>query len=222
MKNYGIFDVLGPVMIGPSSSHTAGAEKLGRAARSIAEENIKSVVFYLHGSFAKTYRGHGTDRALVAGILGMEPDDERIKDSFKIAENAGIDVRFVESDLGDVHPNTVRIEITTTDGTLVNVTGSSIGGGNIVVTNINGDTVEFSGEYPVILVKHFDKRGMISKITFALALGNINIATLKVGRTMKGDIATTVIETDNKVSKDVVKELQALDGVLNVKAINLI
>lgn len=222
MKNYGIFDVLGPVMIGPSSSHTAGAEKLGRAARSIAEENIKSVVFYLHGSFAKTYRGHGTDRALVAGILGMEPDDERIKDSFKIAEDAGIDVRFIESDLGDVHPNTVRIEITKTDDTLVNVTGSSIGGGNIVVTNINGDSVEFSGEYPVILVKHFDKRGMISKITFALALGNINIATLKVGRTMKGDIATTVIETDNKVSKDVVKELQALDGVLNVKAINLI
>lgn len=222
MKNYGIFDVLGPVMIGPSSSHTAGAEKLGRAARSIAEENIKSVVFYLHGSFAKTYRGHGTDRALVAGILGMEPDDERIKDSFKIAKDAGIDVQFVESDLGDVHPNTVRIEITKTDGTLINVTGSSIGGGNIVVTNINGDSVEFSGEYPVILVKHFDKRGMISKITFALALGNINIATLKVGRTMKGDIATTVIETDNKVSKDVVKELHALDGVLNVKAINLI
>lgn len=222
MKNYGIFDVLGPVMIGPSSSHTAGAEKLGRAARSIAEENIKSVVFYLHGSFAKTYRGHGTDRALVAGILGMEPDDERIKDSFKIAKDAGIDVQFVESDLGDAHPNTVRIEITKTDGTLVNVTGSSIGGGNIVVTNINGDSVEFSGEYPVILVKHFDKRGMISKITFALALGNINIATLKVGRTMKGDIATTVIETDNKVSKDVVKELHALDGVLNVKAINLV
>lgn len=222
MKNYGIFDVLGPVMIGPSSSHTAGAEKLGRAARSISEENIKSVVFYLHGSFAKTYRGHGTDRALVAGILGMEPDDERIKNSFKIAKDAGIDVRFVESDLGDVHPNTVRIEITKTDGTLVNVTGSSIGGGNIVVTNINGDSVEFSGEYPVILVKHYDKRGMISKITFALALGNINIATLKVGRTMKGDIATTVIETDNKVSKDVVKELHALDGVLNVKAINLI
>lgn len=222
MKNYGVFDVLGPIMIGPSSSHTAGAEKLGRAARSIAEENIRSVTFYLHGSFAKTYSGHGTDRALVAGILGMEPDDERIRESFKIAKDAGIDVHFVESDLGDVHPNTVKIEITKADGSVVSITGSSIGGGNIIITNINEDSVEFGGEYPVIIIKHYDKRGMISKVTFALALGNINIATLKVGRTMKGDIATTVIETDNLVSMDVVKELKALDGVINVKAINLI
>lgn len=221
MKNYGVFDVLGPVMIGPSSSHTAGAEKLGRAARSIAEGDIKSVAFYLHGSFSKTYRGHGTDRALVAGILGMKPDDERIRDSFKVAEDAGIDIQFIKADLGDVHPNTVKMEITKTNGNLVSVTGSSIGGGNIVVTDINGDSVEFGGEYPVILVKHNDRRGMISKITFALALGNINIATLKVGRTMRGDIATTLIETDNMVSKDVVSEITAVDGVINVKAINL-
>lgn len=220
MKNYSIFDILGPVMIGPSSSHTAGAERLGRVAKRIAGDNFKSVTFYLHGSFAKTYRGHGTDRALVAGILGMETYDERIKNSFDIARDKGIDIEFIETDLGDVHPNTAKIVIHKNDGSDVSITGSSIGGGSIMVTNIDGDDMEFSGEYPVIIIKHTDKRGMISKISFALAMSEINIATLKVGREIKGEIATTVIETDTNIMKEVISELSKIDSVISVRAVN--
>ena len=222
MKEYSLFDILGPIMIGPSSSHTAGAERLGRAAKQIAGEGIQSVIFYLHGSFAKTYKGHGTDRALIAGILGMETYDERIKDSFEIAQKQGIGIEFVEADLGDVHPNTVKIVITKDDSTTVSVTGSSIGGGNIVIINIDGDDVEFTGNYPVILIKHIDKRGMISKISFALAMNEINIATLKVSRVLKGDVATTVVETDSNVTSTVLEEISTIDSVVSVRAVNRI
>jgi L-serine dehydratase len=219
MKNYSAFDILGPVMVGPSSSHTAGAARLGRAARCIAQNNFNSVTFYLHGSFAKTYRGHGTDRALVAGILGMETHDERIKDSLKIAEENGIDVKFIESDLGDVHPNTVKIVLNRNDGTSITVTGSSVGGGSISIISIDDDPVDINGEYPVVIIKHSDKRGMVSKITFAVALGDVNIATLKVGRETKGEVATTVIETDNIVPEDTIREIAKIDGVISVRAI---
>lgn len=222
MKNYSVFDILGPVMIGPSSSHTAGAERLGRAAKRIAGEGFKSVTFYLHGSFAKTYKGHGTDRALIAGILGMETYDERIKNSFDIAKEKGIKIEFIEADLGDVHPNTVKIVIHKDDGSDVSVTGSSIGGGSILITNIDGDDMEFSGEYPVIIIKHTDKKGMISKISFALAMNEINIATLKVTREIKGETATTVVETDTNISKEVISEISKIDSVLSVRAVNAI
>lgn len=220
MKNYSAFEILGPIMIGPSSSHTAGAARLGRAARFIAKSDFESVTFYLHGSFAKTYRGHGTDRALVAGILGMETYDERIKESFKIAEEKGIGIKFIETDLGDVHPNTVKIVLKRSDGTTVSVTGSSVGGGNIAIIDIDGDPLELNGQYPVIIVKHRDARGMISKISFAVALGNINIATLKVGRESKGEVATTVIETDNVIPVGIVKEIEKIDGVISVRALS--
>ena len=222
MKNYSVFDILGPVMIGPSSSHTAGAERLGRAAKRIAGDDFKSVTFYLHGSFAKTYKGHGTDRALVAGILGMETYDERIKNSFDIAKENGIDIEFIETDLGDVHPNTVKIVIHKNDGINVTLTGSSIGGGSISIINIDGDDMEFSGEYPVIIIKHQDKKGMISKISFALAMSEINIATLKVSREVKGETATTVVETDNNVPIEVVNEISKIDSVISVRAVNAI
>lgn len=220
MKNYSAFEILGPVMIGPSSSHTAGAARLGRAARHIAQKDFVSAVFYLHGSFAKTYRGHGTDRALVGGILGMETSDERIKESIEIAEEKGIDIEFIETDLGDVHPNTVKIVLKRKDGTNVSVTGSSVGGGNILIIDIDGDTLELNGQYPVIIIKHKDIRGMISKISFAVALGNINIATLKVGRESKGEIATTVIETDNIIPESIIKEIGKIDGVISVRALS--
>lgn len=222
MKNYSIFDILGPIMIGPSSSHTAGAERLGRAAKRIAGSGIKSVTFYLHGSFAKTQKGHGTDRALVAGILGMETYDERIKNSFDIAKEKGIAISFEEVDLGDVHPNTVKILIHKEDDTNVEVIGSSIGGGSISIISIDGDAMEFSGEYPVIIIKHGDKRGILSKISFALAMGDINIAALKVDREMKGEVATTVVETDHDISKELVEELRGIDSVISVRAINKI
>lgn len=219
MKNYGAFEILGPIMIGPSSSHTAGAGRLGKAAGLIADNDFSSVAFYLHGSFAKTYRGHGTDRALVAGILGMESSDERIKRSLEIAEEMGIGVEFIEADLGDVHPNTVKIVLKRKDGTSISVTGSSVGGGDIRIIDIDGDLVDLNCQYPVIIIKHMDVRGMISKISFAIALGNINVATLKVGRESKGEVATTVIETDNIVSEGILEEIRKIDGVVSVRAL---
>lgn len=222
MKNYSVFDILGPIMIGPSSSHTAGAERLGLIAKRISGDDFNAVTFYLHGSFAKTHKGHGTDRALVAGILGLETNDERIKYSFDIASEKGISVKFEEADLGDVHPNTVKIVIHKTDGTDVSVTGSSIGGGSVIVTEIDDDAMNFSGDYPVIIIKHLDKKGMISKISFALAMNNINIATLKVSRIIKGETATAVVETDTNISNTILDELSKIDGVLTVRAVNSI
>lgn len=222
MSNISVFDIMGPVMIGPSSSHTAGAERLGKAARTIGGSEIKAADFYLHGSFAKTYKGHGTDRALVAGILGMETDDENIKESFQLAEAQGIKIQFHEVDLGEVHPNTVRIALTKTDGTQVTVTGSSIGGGNIMITNIDGDDVEFTGKFPVVIIRHRDKPGMLSKISLIIALYGINIATLKVGRQTKGQTATTVIESDNVIPDEAVEEIQRIDSVSSVRSLDAI
>ncbi|WP_069649715.1 L-serine ammonia-lyase, iron-sulfur-dependent subunit beta [Caloranaerobacter ferrireducens] len=220
MKNYSTFDILGPIMIGPSSSHTAGAARLGKVAMEIAGNDFETVTFYLHGSFAKTYKGHGTDRALVAGILGMEPYDERLRNSLNIAKEKGIKIRFVETDLGYEHPNTVKIVFYMKDGGKVDVTGSSIGGGSIVITNINGYNVEFSGMYPTLVIKHIDKKGIISKVTTVLAKHDINIATMKVNRKTKGKEASMIIETDHKINSIVIEELQNIKEIINVKAIN--
>lgn len=220
MKNYSTFDILGPIMIGPSSSHTAGAARLGKVAMEIAGSNFEAVTFYLHGSFAKTYKGHGTDRALVAGILGMEPYDERLRNSLNIAKENGIKIKFVETDLGYEHPNTVKIVFYMKDCSKIHITGSSIGGGNIVITNINGYNVEFSGVYPTLVIRHIDKKGIISKVTTVLAKHDINIATMKVNRKTKGKEASMIIETDHKINSIVIEELQNIKEIINVKAIN--
>ncbi|MFZ5354416.1 MAG: L-serine ammonia-lyase, iron-sulfur-dependent subunit beta [Bacillota bacterium] len=222
MSNISVFEILGPVMIGPSSSHTAGAEKLGKAARSIGGSDFDEVEFHLHGSFAHTYKGHGTDKALAAGILGMEADDERLKDSIEIAEKKGIKVVFLEADLGEVHPNTVKIVLKKEGNTTLSLTGSSIGGGNVILTQLDEDKVEISGKLYSCIIKHRDIRGMISKITAVLALNQINIATLKVGRESKGDVATTVIETDNQVMPDVVKEISKIENIISIRTVNML
>lgn len=220
MKNYSTFDILGPIMIGPSSSHTAGAARLGKVAMEIAGSNFEAVTFYLHGSFAKTYKGHGTDRALVAGILGMEPYDEKLRNSLNIAKENGIKIKFVETDLGYEHPNTVKIVFYKKDGSKIHITGSSIGGGNIVITNINGYNVEFSGVYPTLVIRHIDKKGIISKVTTVLANHDINIATMKVNRKTKGKEASMIIEADHEINSIVIEELQSIKEIINVKAIN--
>ncbi len=204
MKEFSIFDVVGPNMIGPSSSHTAGACRIGKAAYKMAAGDIKKVVFLLHGSFAKTYRGHGTDKALVGGVLGFDPDDERIKDSFDLAKKQGIEFTFQEEDLGDVHSNTVKIIVEKGNGDKIDLIGSSIGGGNIIVTEINGLTIEFTGEYDTLIISHVDKPGVIAKVTAVLALYDINIAFMRVYRHSKGQNAFMVIETDDKISPDIV------------------
>jgi L-serine dehydratase len=220
MKNYSVFDILGPIMIGPSSSHTAGAARLGKVARYISGPDFTSVTFYLHGSFAKTYRGHGTDKALVAGVLGMEPHNDKLKYSINIAKKLGISIQFIETDLGYQHPNTVKIVFNKTDGKKVEVTGSSIGGGNILITNIDGYKVKFTGEFPTLFIRHNDKKGVISKVTTVLAQKDINIATMKVNRKDKGTEASMIIETDDEISEDIVKQLSEIDNILSVRAIN--
>ncbi|MCM0646836.1 L-serine ammonia-lyase, iron-sulfur-dependent subunit beta [Clostridium swellfunianum] len=220
MRKYSAFDIIGPAMIGPSSSHTAGAARLGKVAKLVAGGKINKVKFLLHGSFAKTYRGHGTDRALVAGILGMDPWDERLRDSLKIAEDQGLDIRFLEADLGDMHPNTVKFIITKEDETTVEVLGSSIGGGNISITEIDGEPLEFTGVYPTLIIKHVDVPGMVSKVTALMSCEGINIAFMKVYRSSKGETATMIFETDNVVSEKVVEEILSLEHIKNVRVIS--
>ncbi|NLM04630.1 MAG: L-serine ammonia-lyase, iron-sulfur-dependent, subunit beta [Clostridiales bacterium] len=221
MKDYTIFDIVGPNMIGPSSSHTAGACRLGNIAYKIAEKSIKEVTFLLHGSFANTYRGHGTDKALVGGILGFDTDDERIKDSFQIAKAKGINFKFLAEYLGDVHSNTVKIIITKEDNTTVEILGSSIGGGNIVVTEINGLKLEFTGEYTTLIISHIDKPGMVSKVTAVLSEYQINIAFMRVYRHEKGQNAFMIIETDDEINNNLVIKIKDIEYVKKAYLINI-
>lgn len=221
MREYSAFDILGPIMIGPSSSHTAGAARLGKIARTISGGKIKAVKFYLHGSFAKTYKGHGTDKALVAGILGMNPWDENLKHSMEIAAKKGIKTEFIETDLGDVHPNTVKFVITKEDGKTSEIVGSSIGGGNIIITEVDGDKVEFSGIYPTILISHIDVPGMVARVSDILYKYNINIAFMRVYRkSVKGASAAMVFEVDDVISKDIIDEISKVPNIRKVTAIN--
>lgn len=220
MRDYGVFDILGPIMIGPSSSHTAGAARLAKVASIIAGDEITKVEFLLHGSFAQTYKGHGTDKALVAGILKMDPWDDNLKRSFEIAAEKGIELKFTETDLGDVHPNTVKFVITKKDDKRTEVEGSSIGGGNILVFNIDGQNVEFTGERPTILTQHKDLPGVISKISSILFDENINIANMRVYRSGKGKMATMALETDNLILEDVMDRIKNIEEIENVKFIN--
>lgn len=221
MKKYGLFDILGPVMIGPSSSHTAGAVRLGQVGRSLMDGKVTKVDFYLHGSFAKTYKGHGTDRALVAGFLGMEPSDERLKVSLDLAKEMGIEINFIQSDLGEVHPNTVKIVVNQENGRIFDVTGSSIGGGSIKIININGDEIDFSGDYPTLLVKHTDAPGVVAKVSQILYDHNINIAFMRVFRSSRGKAATMLFEVDSPVSIEVMEGLKKIEGIQSVRSLNL-
>lgn len=220
MKGIGIFDILGPIMIGPSSSHTAGAARLGKIARSIAGEDIAEVTFMLHGSFAKTYRGHGTDRALVAGILGMEPSDERLRNSLEIAKEKKIKFLFEETDLGDVHPNTVKFIMRTVNNNYCEVMGSSIGGGSIQIIEVNENEVDFTGIYETLIVTHKDVPGVINSVTSILYSENINVAFMRVFRNNKGQEATMIFEMDNKVNDEIIENVKKLELVYNVISIS--
>lgn len=220
MKRFGAFDIIGPIMIGPSSSHTAGAARLGRVARSIAGEDFHSVTFYLHGSFAHTYRGHGTDKALVAGILGMQPHDDGLRNAIEIAEEKGLKIEFLPIELENAHPNTAKIVFHKNDGSTVEVIGSSIGGGSIKINGIDGYNVDLTGEYPAIVVRQHDRKGVISNISKALAEENINIATMSVNRDNKGKEAFTIIECDGIVPEKIAKNIEKLENIISVKSIN--
>lgn len=220
MANIGIFDVLGPTMIGPSSSHTAGAARLGKIAGTIVNKPIKEVSFLLHGSFKETYKGHGTDRALVAGILGFLPDDPNLKDSISIANEKGIIIRFLPADLGQVHPNTVKFLIKDIDDIEWEVLGSSIGGGLVEILEINGKKVKITGEYPTIITCHDDIPGTVSKISTLFYENKINIAFMSLGRNQKGKDATMTLEVDTTISDKIINEIKSINGVNRVIVIN--
>ncbi len=216
-----IFDIIGPVMVGPSSSHTAGATKLGNIARRVCTDKIRIVDFYLHGSFAETFRGHGTDRALLGGVLGMNAADERIRDSFKYARESGIEVAFHTADLGDVHPNTVKIVMSCADGSAGELTGASIGGGEVRVSSINNTHIEFSGQYPTIITVHRDKPGIVARVSSIFANHSVNIAFLKVFRQSRGSEASMVIETDQEVTRSMLDEIASVPEIVKIMFVDV-
>lgn len=220
MSGIGVFDILGPIMVGPSSSHTAGAARLGKVARTIAGDEVVEVTFLLHGSFGKTYKGHGTDRALVAGIMGMNPSDERLRDSIKIAGEKGMKIKFKEQDLGEYHPNTVRFLMKCKNGNKCEVTGSSVGGGSIEIVEINGNKVKFTGAYTTIITSHKDIPGTVAKVTNILYSNKVNIAFLSLERSQRGKSATMIFEIDSKVSDELIEEIKNVEGIENVILIN--
>lgn len=215
-----VFDIIGPVMIGPSSSHTAGAARIGRIARSVLGEEPAEANVTLFGSFAETYRGHGTDRAVVGGLLGMDTDDIRIKDALTIAQDEGLKVHFKkaspESGEGDFHPNTAGLVLTGKSGKKIYIEGSSVGGGNIVVTRINEFEVSITGKYNALLVEHADKPGMIGRVTSLLGVNAINIASTKMVRQYKGANNLMVIETDQVVPDIILNKISSMSDIFSV------
>lgn len=217
MRQRSLFDIVGPVMIGPSSSHTAGAARLGALARAVVGATPRIAHIALHGSFATTGRGHGTDRALVAGLLGYAPDDERLPHALELAAEQGLSVTFAEEDLGEVHPNTARLHMTDASGREFVVQGSSLGGGDVLVTLLNDFPVEVTGELPMLVVVHQDQPGVVAAVTARLAADGINIASMQVAREKRGARALMLIETDEPLPGTVAASVAALDGVTEVR-----
>ncbi|EOS59746.1 MULTISPECIES: L-serine ammonia-lyase, iron-sulfur-dependent subunit beta [unclassified Anaerotruncus] len=208
-----VFDIIGPVMIGPSSSHTAGAARIGRIAYMLLGQPAKRAEILLHGSFAKTYKGHGTDKALIAGIMGMKPDDARLRSSFELAEQAGLSFEITTGHLEDAHPNTAQITLYGEDSQ-VSVQGASVGGGNILINRINGMAVEISGQFTTLIVLHRDAPGTIAHVTELLGSNGINIANFRLAREQKGGTAVMTIEIDGDAGKELNRQVAALENVL--------
>ena len=219
MKYRSVFDIIGPVMIGPSSSHTAGAARIGRAARHLLGREPKYAHVHLYGSFAKTYKGHGTDVAIIGGLLDYETDDTRISEALKTARANGMKVRFHEEDAITDHPNTARLKIGDDDGEL-ELVGISIGGGKAEITELNGFELNLSGEHPAILLIHNDRFGAIASSTTILAKHEINIGRMEVSRKAQGEQALMVIEVDQNVEDSVLNELERADHIIQVAKIS--
>ncbi len=206
-------DIIGPVMIGPSSSHTAGACRLGLVAHRLLGEDTRTARVTLYGSFAKTYRGHGTDRALAAGVMGMATDDVRLRDALDIARERGLDIAFETSADDAGHPNTARIELGGVSGAHVAVQGSSVGGGSILVTEIDGMAVSVTGRRPTFVVLHRDVPGLIAAVTDVLAEGGANICDFRLARVRKGGDAVMCIEVEGPVGPLANKRIRRLRDV---------
>ena len=211
-----IFDILGPIMVGPSSSHTAGAVRIGKMARTLLGEKVTYARILLHGSFAQTGQGHGTDRALVAGLLGMKPDDLRIPDSYAVAAQEGLDFSFGTVNLADAHPNTAVLEVQGENGAYLKLQASSTGGGRIRVDKINGVDVGFTGAYNTLVIYSTDISGKLAEVTQLLSKGRVNIANMNLCRSRRGGSVLMVIETDESVPLVVRQHIGELPGVEGV------
>lgn len=211
-----LFDILGPVMVGPSSSHTAGAVRIGQIARQLLGGEPKTAKIWLHGSFAETGRGHGTDRALVAGLLGMPPDDPRIPDSFAVAAEQGLDFEIGCRELRGAHPNSAELELDDGAGHTLDVQAASLGGGRVRVDRLNGMEVSFSGENDTLIIRHADRQGIVADISSLLSISQINIATMQLFREKRGGSAVMVVEMDAPLDEDVKRLLRRLQGVKKV------
>lgn len=215
MKYRSVFDIIGPVMIGPSSSHTAGAVRIGQVAGSIFGKEPKEVEIHFYGSFAKTYKGHATDVAVVGGVLGFSTDDARVRDAISIAEEKGIKLDFFEEDALVDHPNTVKLVLKADDESM-EITGVSIGGGAIQIIELNGFALKLSGESPSLLIFHKDAYGTVATVTAVLTEHRINIGHMEVSRLEKGHTALMVIETDQPVGGEILQELSAGKNVQKI------
>ncbi|HWR40139.1 MAG TPA: L-serine ammonia-lyase, iron-sulfur-dependent subunit beta [Patescibacteria group bacterium] len=215
----GVFDIVGPIMIGPSSSHTAGAARLGKLARTILGEEPAAATIILYGSFARTYRGHGTDKALIGGLLNYAADNPLIKQSYNLAQEAGIAIVFQPSDREVAHPNTVEFQLRGKSGKTSVITGMSIGGGQIIVSQIDGFPVELTGDYPSLITIHMDTPGVIANVTHTLAEAGINIAQMKVSRQLRGADALMILETDQAIPTPVIDVIRAMTAIKIAMAI---
>ncbi|WP_449354193.1 L-serine ammonia-lyase, iron-sulfur-dependent subunit beta [Virgibacillus natechei] len=218
MKFNSVFDIIGPVMIGPSSSHTAGAARIGKAARNLFGEEPKWARIHLYESFAKTYKGHGTDFALVGGLLGFETDDPRMSKALDIAKSKNIEIDLIEDNAKADHPNTARL-IIGNDTKEIELMGISIGGGKVEITELNGFELRLSGNHPAILIMHNDRFGAIASVTKILAKYEINIGHMEVNRKDVGKEALMVIEVDQNVEDHILKELENADHIIQLSKI---
>ena len=212
-----IFDILGPVMVGPSSSHTAGAARIGLIARQLFGRQPEKATVYLHGSFAATGKGHGTDKALIAGLLGMLPDDMRIPSSFEVAHEEGMEFTIQNKDIKEAHPNTAQIIMEAEGVPTMKIQAYSIGGGRIRVCKLDGIDVNFSGESCTLIIRNVDEPGRIREVATALSNAEINVATMQVFRDKRGGTAVMVVETDQIVPREAIEDLESKPGIIRVK-----
>lgn len=211
-----LFDILGPVMVGPSSSHTAGAVRIGYISRLLLQDTPVRATISFHGSFATTGIGHGTDKAIISGLLGMKPDDIRIPDSFELAKEAPLEFQFKTVVLKDAHPNTAVLELDGLHGKKVKIQASSIGGGRIMINELDDIVVNFSAEKPTLIVHNMDQPGHVAEVTSMLAHKSVNIASMSLYRNKRGGYAVMVLELDQTVPLESVVWLEHLEGVLKV------
>jgi len=216
-----LFDILGPVMVGPSSSHTAGAVRIGRMARTLLGAEVARADIGLHGSFADTGRGHGTDRALVAGLLGLRPDDPRLPDSFALAEEQGMTFTIHPVELRSAHPNTAVLHLTARSGRELSLKAASVGGGRIRVTEIDGVPADFGGDSNTLIIHNEDTPGCIAEVTTCLAVRRINVASMQVFRAGTGGYAVMVLECDSHIPHPLERKLATLPGILKVTCLNI-